>query len=483
MSYCVTERLTVPGRKPLGVMLAEVYPSGLTPDDEARVVEEARRGAAALGHVRGPCYSQVALGPSGCVLFETAARLGGGFDADVTRLASGVDLYDRVLGVAVGDPGARAPGRDRAGARRAPSRSSWWRAPARCAPSWASRGARARRRRRRGGVRPRRRARAAADRQREARGVRPFARGDTRRGDGARGRGARPHPHRHGEPVTSLHAVREVRNGRTGSSTVWQLFKERRTRDALYGVSSYWDSRASARRGMARSLWPSNAYNAVWDERQRVLLGEGARRRQRAHAWSTWAAAPGASRAGSPSSAAPRQRRGRRLLAGDGRGGAPRVERAGVVRASCASSRGTWSTGLDTLGVGVVRRRHRARLLLGGLRAPRVAREGHGQRRAPGPQGRPGAGARAHPSFAAASPRPRPGARGVDRLRQRARASRSWRGDRMGFVPVRLVFSVRDLPALRRRADLRRRRAAARRAPWLAPLADYKLLLFTRGMT
>lgn len=102
-SYCVTERLTVPGRKPLGVMLAEVYPSGLGPDDEARVVDEARRGALALGHVRGPCYSQVALGRAGCVLFETAARLGGGFDADVTRLASGVDLYDRVLGVAVGD--------------------------------------------------------------------------------------------------------------------------------------------------------------------------------------------------------------------------------------------------------------------------------------------------------------------------------------------------------------------------------------------
>jgi biotin carboxylase len=102
-SYCVTERITVPGKRPLGVMIAEVYPSGLSRDDESRVVEEARRGAAALGHARGPCYSQVALGPRGCVLFETAARLGGGFDADVTKLASGVDLYDRVLGVAVGD--------------------------------------------------------------------------------------------------------------------------------------------------------------------------------------------------------------------------------------------------------------------------------------------------------------------------------------------------------------------------------------------
>jgi biotin carboxylase len=109
-SYCVTERITLPGRKPLGIMLAEVYPSGLSVEDEARVVDEARRGARALGHVRGPCYSQVALGARGCFLFETAARLGGGFDADVTRLASGVDLYDRLLGVAAGDVGLERQG-------------------------------------------------------------------------------------------------------------------------------------------------------------------------------------------------------------------------------------------------------------------------------------------------------------------------------------------------------------------------------------
>jgi cysteine synthase A len=50
------------------------------------------------------------LGPRGCFLYETAARLGGGFDADVTRLASGVDLYDRVLGVALGDPALERQG-------------------------------------------------------------------------------------------------------------------------------------------------------------------------------------------------------------------------------------------------------------------------------------------------------------------------------------------------------------------------------------
>jgi biotin carboxylase len=111
VSYCVTERITVPGKRPLGVMIAEAYPSELSREDETRVVDEARRGAAALGHARGPCYSQVALGSRGCFLFETAARLGGGFDADVTRLASGVDLYDRMLGVALGDATLERQGR------------------------------------------------------------------------------------------------------------------------------------------------------------------------------------------------------------------------------------------------------------------------------------------------------------------------------------------------------------------------------------
>jgi biotin carboxylase len=103
VNYCVTERLTVPQNKPLGVMIAELYSSGLTPSEEQKVITAARDGARALGHVRGPCYSQVVFSKSGCFLFETAARMGGGFDADVTKLASGVDLYKRILGVALND--------------------------------------------------------------------------------------------------------------------------------------------------------------------------------------------------------------------------------------------------------------------------------------------------------------------------------------------------------------------------------------------
>jgi biotin carboxylase len=114
VSYCVTERITVPGKAPLGVMLAEVAPSGLSAADEALVIEEARRGARALGLTRGPCYSQVALSRDGerprAFLFETAARMGGGFDADVTRLVSGVDLYKRILGIALGNSAWEAAG-------------------------------------------------------------------------------------------------------------------------------------------------------------------------------------------------------------------------------------------------------------------------------------------------------------------------------------------------------------------------------------
>lgn len=110
-NYCVTERITVPGKRPLGVMVAELFPSSLPADQEALVIEAARLGAKALGHTRGPCYSQVMLGKRGAYLLETAARMGGGFDADVTRLASGVDLYERVLGVALDDPKLEAAGK------------------------------------------------------------------------------------------------------------------------------------------------------------------------------------------------------------------------------------------------------------------------------------------------------------------------------------------------------------------------------------
>ncbi len=101
--HCVTDREVFEGHRPLGVMRSEIAPSSLSPSLVERAAEMARRGAQALGLRRGPCYSQVAVSETRAVLFETAARLGGGFDADVTRLYSGVDLYTRLLGVALCD--------------------------------------------------------------------------------------------------------------------------------------------------------------------------------------------------------------------------------------------------------------------------------------------------------------------------------------------------------------------------------------------
>jgi biotin carboxylase len=112
--FCVTDREVFPGRSPLGVMRSEIHPCSLDSAGVERAVDAARRGARALGLMRGPCYSQVAVTADRAVLFETAARLGGGFDADVTRLSSGVDLYVRLLGVAFEDRALERSGvRDR----------------------------------------------------------------------------------------------------------------------------------------------------------------------------------------------------------------------------------------------------------------------------------------------------------------------------------------------------------------------------------
>lgn len=111
VSYCVTDREVFPGTKPLGVMRSEITPPALDAALVERAVSTARAGARALGLMRGPCYSQVAVSPERAVLFETAARLGGGFDADVTRLACGVDLYARLLGVAFEDAALEREGK------------------------------------------------------------------------------------------------------------------------------------------------------------------------------------------------------------------------------------------------------------------------------------------------------------------------------------------------------------------------------------
>jgi biotin carboxylase len=67
-------------------------------------VEAARLAADALGVTDGPTYTQVVLGPDGPRVVELAARLGGGHDAEVCRVALGIDLNALALAAALGEP-------------------------------------------------------------------------------------------------------------------------------------------------------------------------------------------------------------------------------------------------------------------------------------------------------------------------------------------------------------------------------------------
>jgi SAM-dependent methyltransferase len=259
---------------------------------------------------------------------------------------------------------------------------------------------------------------------------------------------------------------------------VWQLFKERRARDALYGASTYWDKRASARTGMARSLWPSNAFNAMWDERQRTLiaraLGDITGRRVADIGCGTgrvvrWLAEHRVARQVvgidfSPATVQAARHESSALVSS----GIVRFEQGDVV------------AGLDALGVGSfddaivlgclsVACRDRASLERAIGNVARLVRRG-------------GRVLLLEPIHRSPLLR-RILDLGLEEWIECANsASLSLlHADRMGFVPVRLVFSVRDMP---RRIVAPLFEAGERlldAAPWLAPLSDYKLLLFARG--
>jgi len=107
----VTDRLTAP-LPAFGVALTHVWPSELEPLEIGAVVEAASAAARAVGIENGPSYTQVLLGPEGPRVGELAARLGGGHDAELCRVALGVDLNGAALSAALGEemaPASLAP--------------------------------------------------------------------------------------------------------------------------------------------------------------------------------------------------------------------------------------------------------------------------------------------------------------------------------------------------------------------------------------
>jgi biotin carboxylase len=107
----VTDRLTAP-LPAFGVALTHVWPSELEPVQIGAVVEAASSAARAVGIENGPSYTQVLVGPDGPRVGELAARLGGGHDAELCRVALGVDLNGAALSAALGEdvpPASLAP--------------------------------------------------------------------------------------------------------------------------------------------------------------------------------------------------------------------------------------------------------------------------------------------------------------------------------------------------------------------------------------
>ena len=271
----------------------------------------------------------------------------------------------------------------------------------------------------------------------------------------------------------------------TGATSIWQLFKERRTRDALYHGAEYWDARAAARRGLARSMWPSNVYNQFWDERQRAVLrrilgplagervvdvGCGTGRMTRFFADEGAREAVGIDFSLATVEAARHEtaEQSAHLKADDRAPGAISfaqgdvvlgLDHIGVDRFDTAVVLGCLSVACKDLAsleramtniTRLVRRGGRVVILEPIHRSPLLRRVLH-----LGLEDWIGAANRG----------------GLELLA----------GDRMGFVPVRLFFSVRDLPRPLVATVFRAGEQLLDSAPYLAPLSDYKLLLFRRS--
>lgn len=95
----VTDRI-VAEQPAFGVALAHVWPTEA--EHPGEIVEVASRAVTALGIENGPSYTQLRLGSDGPRVIEVAARLGGGHDAELAEVVTGVPLNDLAIDMALG---------------------------------------------------------------------------------------------------------------------------------------------------------------------------------------------------------------------------------------------------------------------------------------------------------------------------------------------------------------------------------------------
>jgi biotin carboxylase len=82
------------------------WPATAAPEHIRAAIQLAARSAAALGVSDGPFTAQVALEDDGALVLRAAPRLGGEHEAELCRVAAGVDLNGLALAAAFGLPAA-----------------------------------------------------------------------------------------------------------------------------------------------------------------------------------------------------------------------------------------------------------------------------------------------------------------------------------------------------------------------------------------
>ena len=106
-AVCVTGKFL--GPQPYFVEAGHIVPGSIGEADRRLVLAYVEGVAAALRLDRGPFHAELRCTPSGPMLMEIAARLGGDRIPDLVRLALGVDLYRSALlshlGLPIGDLG------------------------------------------------------------------------------------------------------------------------------------------------------------------------------------------------------------------------------------------------------------------------------------------------------------------------------------------------------------------------------------------
>jgi biotin carboxylase len=97
--------LTVTDREQaaFGVPLAHLWPAELEPADVGTAIETAAAAARALGIEQGPTTTQVLLVEAGPLVAKLSARVGGGHDAELCRVALGVDANALTVAAALGE--------------------------------------------------------------------------------------------------------------------------------------------------------------------------------------------------------------------------------------------------------------------------------------------------------------------------------------------------------------------------------------------